>query len=229
MKIAIWIVTIIGILPILFLSATQVHLHLIKQKQLLSKGEIQEKADFVWVSFKPAFKTGPFKYQSLTLTHMVWPGIVSLMGIILVFIGLFFLIPKQVTVVETSGFKELRSYLEKLLDSKAPFTTLGIYTLDDENGFSVWKKDGLVTIHLSAQLIPNDGKEDTIVAFFEGMGIKPTSDYLFQNGEIKDSARSFTYPIEADLERVTEVCTRIMKEIFNINAQEGLKYHFDKE
>lgn len=71
MKIVIWIVTIIGILPILFLSATQIHLHLIKQKQLLPKGEIQEKADFVWISFKPTFKSGPFKYQNLTLTHTV--------------------------------------------------------------------------------------------------------------------------------------------------------------
>jgi hypothetical protein len=85
MKLSIWVITIIGILPILFLSATQVHLHLIKQKQLSSKGEIQEKPDFAWISFKPGFKTGPFKYQSLTLTHMVWPVIVSLLGILLVF------------------------------------------------------------------------------------------------------------------------------------------------
>ncbi|MFX0200304.1 MAG: hypothetical protein ACFFCW_29650, partial [Candidatus Hodarchaeota archaeon] len=61
------------------------------------------------------------------------------------------------------------------------------------------------------------------------LGITPTSDYKFQNGEIKDSARSFTYPIEANLERINEICTRIMKEIFNINEQEGLKYHLDAE
>lgn len=229
MKLAIWIITIIGILPVLFLSATQVHLHLVKQRQLFSKSEIQDKPDFVWVSFKPSFKTGPFKYQSLTLTHMVWPGVISLLGILFVFIGLFFLIPKQVTVVEKNGFKELNCYLEKLLGSNAPFTTLGIYTLDDKNGFSAWKKEGLVTIHLSAQLIPNDGKEDKIVSFFDCLGITPTSDYKFQNGEIKDSARSFTYPIEANLERVTDVCMRIMKEIFDISEQEGLKYHLDKE
>lgn len=228
MKLTIWIITIIGILPILFLSATQVSSHLIKQKQLLSKGIIQEKPTFVWVSFKPAFKTGPFKHQTLTLTHKVWPAVVSLLGILLVFIGLFFSIPKQVTVAEAGGMGELKGYLGKLLHSKAPFTTLGIFTLDDKNGFSVWKKYGFVTINLSAQIIPDDGTEQKIVSFFEGLGISPVRDYKFQNGEIKDSARSLAYPVEADLAGLTDICTRIMKVIYNINEQEGLRYKIEE-
>ena len=214
-------------MPILFLSATQVHLHLIKKNQLFSKGKIQEKPDFVWVIFKPPFKTSIFKYQNLQLTHMVWPAFVSLLGIIFIFTGLFFLIPKQVTIVETSGSKKLKGYVRRLLRSKASFTSLGIFTLDDENGFSVWKKDGLVTVNLSAQIIPNDGKEEKIVAFFVDLGITPTRDYKYQNGDIKDSARSFSYPVEADSDRITEICMRIMKEIYNINEKDGLKYDLD--
>lgn len=227
MKIAIWIITLLGILPILFLSVTQVHLHLIKKNQLFSEGNIQEKPSFVWISFKPVIKAGPFKYQSLRLSHMVWPACVSILGIILVFIGLFFLIPKQVSVVESDGSKDLKGYVKKLLRSKATFTSLGVFTLDDQDGFSVWKKDGLVTVNLSAQLIPSDGTEEKIISFFEGLGIKPTSDYKFQNGDIKDSARSLSYPIKADVDEISEICMRIMTEIYNIKEKDGLKYHLD--
>ena len=228
MKLTIWILTIIGILPVLFLSAAQIHSHLIMQRQLLSKGMMKEKPHFVFVSFKPVFKTGPFKYQKLMLSHRVWPAVVSFIGVLLIFTGLFFLIPKQVTVVENSGMGVLKSYLEELLQSEKPFTTLGIFSLDDKKGFSVWKKNGFVTVNLSAQIIPEDGTEEKIVTFFEGLGIKPVRDYKFQNGEIKDSARSLSYPVSPDLAGLTNVCKGIMKQIYNINEQEGLRYKIEK-
>ena len=224
MKLTIWIITVIGILPVLFLSMAQIHSHFLMQRQLLSKGIMKEKPHFVWVTFKPVFKTGPFKHQKLTLTHRGWPAVVSLVGILLIFTGLFFLIPKQATVVGSSGIGALKGYLEKLLHSEASFTTLGIFTLDDKKGFSVWKEYDFVTVNLSAQIIPDDGTEEKIVSFFDGLGIKPVRDYKFKNGEIKDSARSLTYPVNADLAGLTDICKRIMKEIYNIDEREGLRY-----
>ena len=65
------------------------------------------------------------------------------------------------------------------------------------------------------------------ITFVVGLGIKPTSDYRFQNGDIKDSARSLSYPIKSDIDEVTEICMRIMKEIYDINENDGLKYLLD--
>lgn len=78
---------------------------------------------------------------------------------------LFFLIPKQETIVETGGFKELNSYIKKLLQSKTSFTSLGMFTLDGEKGFLVWKKNGFIAVNLSAQIIPNDRKEENSSLF----------------------------------------------------------------
>jgi hypothetical protein len=229
MKLTIWVITVIGILPILLLSAIQVHLQVIHKHQLFSHEKTQEKPDFVLVSFKPAPGIGHFKHQELKLTHMIWPALVSLLGIALVFVGLFFLIPKQASVVEAGGSKELNRHVKKLLGSRASFASLGIFTLDGQKGFSLWKKDGLVTAQLSAEIIPDDGKEERIVAFFEDLGITAISDYKARNGGIEDSVRLFSYPIEANNDRVSEICVRIMKEIYNISEQDGLKYHLEKD
>lgn len=229
MKLTIWVITVIGILPILFLSAIQVHLQLVHKHQIFSHEKTQEKPDFVYISIKPSPGIGIFKHENIQLTHMLWPALVSLLGTTLVFTGLFFLIPKQATVVETGGSKELNYYVKELLSSRAAFTSLGISTLDEQKGFSLWKKDGLVTVELSAEIIPDDGKEERIVAFFKDLGIKATSDYKAGNGGIANATRLFSYPIEADNNKITEICLRIMKEIYDISEQDGLKYHLEKD
>ena len=126
-----------------------------------------------------------------------------------------------------NGFRYIEQYVSRLLTSKADFTSLSISSPDGNRGFGLSFRDKQIELSFSIDWRTEKDKEIIIRNFFKELEIIPSEDYLAGNADVPDAIRILIYPISGDLQQMTDLCKRILKEIFYISGNDGLIFTYD--
>ncbi len=129
---------------------------------------------------------------------------------------------RQPDYYSSNGLKWIGIYVEKLLRSKAIFSSLIISSIDGRNTVSLWQEKGDITLGLSINWRKEPKREQQIREIFAKISIPPSKDYLAGNGTIADATHVLDYSMPRDASFISDLCSRLFLEVFGLSKRDGL-------
>lgn len=130
--------------------------------------------------------------------------------------------------IDRNGLLRFGDYFGRLTASRARFSSVIASSFSGDRAFLVMKENGVVSVSLSIDWRSDPEKERRARRMFKELGIPPTEDYLAGNGGISDATRYLQFPLPANTLRAKSICLRVMREIEEIQPEEGLNYTFEE-
>jgi hypothetical protein len=222
LKTIIWIVTVLGLLPVtLFAIAYLVFTVLSARlpKEPIPPGAVSEIGD---VSMQIGSSS-----NKLHMSTKPWPAVVVVAGVFAVIVGLLFLLPRQPDRVRSGGFSKMESYIVRLLRSRKKFASFIVATQDGQHALLVMRQNGRTVLSVSADRTKNDGEEVKVRDFFTKLGMKPSREYRSANGGVENAICSFEFELADDPKAIARLCVAVFTDLFGVTDQQGLEFTTD--
>jgi hypothetical protein len=130
----------------------------------------------------------------------------------------------QPDLYETNGLDNLAQYVEKLLAFEGWFASILISTLDSKRGFSLFKTEGISTIHFIFGSESNPQDEQSARAFFSARNLAKQDDYLDALG----STRFISWIVPTEKDELLTLSLQVASELCKITTSEGLKIKYSE-
>lgn len=126
---------------------------------------------------------------------------------------------------ERDGLDHLPAYIEKLFASQNWFSSVGAFTLheNDDAGISIWKTEGEIEIHEHFPGPEVSEVERRARALADELGLKIKEEY-----RTLDSDLMISWLLPYNPQTVVEVAHRFATEVRQINPTEGLNISFEE-
>jgi hypothetical protein len=222
-KILIWIVVIIGLLPITVISIVNVVFASFIAARQPPEASVPEATSFV---SDVSIQIGSPSTRLHLSTHP-WPAAVVLVGVAIVIVGLAFLLPGQPDRVRRHGLLKIESYMGRLIESRKANASVIVATLDGQHAILIMRNAGRTTLNISADRTKNDDQEAKMRGFFRKLGMTPDRDYRSPSGGVEDAACNFEFQLTNDPKAIARLCASLCKDLFSVTAQDGLEFTKD--
>jgi len=126
------------------------------------------------------------------------------------------------------GFSHIESYVARLLNSTARFTSLGIDTPDGKIALGLWQRGGIPEFSLTVEWRQESAREHSIRQFFAERGFACRQDYLAGNGDVPDATRCLTYVAPTDTKIVTQASIDILHNIYGLRESGPLDFTYEE-
>ena len=103
---------------------------------------------------------------------------------------------------------------------------VGIFTPAGDRGLGLYAGDGRIEANLNVEWRREPQREAAIRAFFGGLGIQPTVDYLAGNGGVPDATRLLGFPMTGNASEVAALTKRILQELCGVSSTEPLDIRY---
>ena len=104
-------------------------------------------------------------------------------------------------------------------DEEIVSLTMMIRFVDD--GVSVSRVSGAIELHFYAHPRRTPDKAASILALFDSLGVRPSTDYLSDRGR----TRILAFPIPRNRNAIVDLCRRVLLEVSGIRHGDVLDYH----
>lgn len=218
LKAIIWIVTLLGLLPITLFALA----HLISMISIARLPKEPPEPGTLSVIGDVSIQVGPG--NKLHLSTHVWPSVLVVVGALSIFLGLLFLLPKQPDRVRVGGFFRIESYIDRLLRSRKDFASVIVATTDGQHALLVTRRSDGTVLHVGADRTKSDGEESRTREFFKQLGMAPVREYLAANGGVKDATCNFEFSLTGDAETIARLCVSVFTNLFGVTNQQELEF-----
>ena len=216
MKLVLWVVTIIGLAPVLLLSLLHILAHVQMARNQPTPDEMER--DGVTLTFTESVTFQLKGFAPVPVAKTAWPAVCVLLGAAILVLGLIFLLPKP-NVPDKGTVADIQTVAGKLRRSDPPVSVVITQPADDA-GLVLSKEEQSVelTFYLSAK-----DPEARIRSHLAEQGIEPTDDFLGNEGT-EGEFRILTYPLEGSDAEISQLCVSIFREAYGVD--EGHTLHF---
>ena len=166
-----------------------------------------------------SIKFGPSR-TTLPLSTKSWPASAVLCGIVLVFVGMFFLFPKNPWKVYRNGLSKVGKYVEQLIESREDGTAIIISEADDSNAVSMVRKGRNISLFVVSRM----SIEAKIESFFSRHAIKPISGVSLVTKGIGDDVCCCEFALAIDPNVNTELILTLFTDLFGVDDSMALKF-----
>jgi hypothetical protein len=136
-------------------------------------------------------------------------------------------IPKPVSFA-SDGFAHIESYVTRLLQSSASYTSVIIGTPDHQTAVLVSQRDGVPEFGLFIDWRSDMERERAIRPFFAERGLSTSHDYLAGNGDVPDATRCLGYFLPTDVEFITTITKNVLQQIYRLREQDALNFTYEE-
>jgi hypothetical protein len=127
---------------------------------------------------------------------------------------------------KSNGFEHIESYVARLLQSSAPFTSVIIATPDQQIAVSLWQRHGAPQFSVSVDWRSEPARERAIREFFSARGLAASQDYLGGNGGVPDAIRGLGYFLPTDIQFISILTKDVLRQIYELGEQSALDFTY---
>ena len=128
----------------------------------------------------------------------------------------------------SEGFAHVESYVSRLLQSSASFTSVIIATPDQQTAVSLWQRGGIPEFTLSLEWRQEAERERAVRQFFAERKLSTSHDYLAGNGGVPDATRCLGYLLPPDVQFITTLTKDVLKQIYQLREQDALDFSYEE-
>jgi hypothetical protein len=117
-----------------------------------------------------------------------------------------------------NGFAHIESYVSRLLQSPANFTSLSIVAPNHRIFVNVWRRDGVPGFSLLIQGRSEPERERAVRQFFGESKLSTAQDYLAGDG----TTRCLDYYLPPDVQFISRLTKDVLQQIYQVHEQDAL-------
>jgi hypothetical protein len=125
----------------------------------------------------------------------------------------------------TDGFAHIQSYVVRVLNSSASFSSLIIATPDGQFAVSLWQRGGTPEFSVMVNGRQEPKREHAIREFFAARSLTPSQDYLAGD----DATRCLSYVLPVNPPFVTELTRNVLQEIYGLRDEDALDFTYEEK
>ncbi len=127
-----------------------------------------------------------------------------------------------------NGFAQIESYVSKLVNSSAGYSSLIIATPDDRTAVLLWQRGGVLGFSLSVDWRSEPERERAVRQFFAERKLSASQDYLAGNGGVPDATRWLSYPLPPNVQFVSSLTKDVLGQIYQVYEQDALDFTYEE-
>lgn len=128
----------------------------------------------------------------------------------------------------SNGFAHIESYVSRLLQSSARYTSLIIGTPDEQIAVGLGQRGGIQDFSISVDLRSEPDREKAIRKFFGERRLTIYRDYLAGNGDVPDATRCLDYYLPSDVQFITALTKDVLREIYQLREHDALDFTYEE-
>jgi hypothetical protein len=128
----------------------------------------------------------------------------------------------------SDGFAQVESYVSRLLQSSARYTSLIIATPDQQIAVSLGQRGGIPDFSISVEWRSEPDREKAIRQFFSERRLVTYHDYLAGNGGVPDATRCLDYYLPPDVQFITTLTKDVLREIYQLRELDALDFTYEE-
>lgn len=128
----------------------------------------------------------------------------------------------------SNGLAHIESYVMRLLNASASFTSLLIATPDEQIAVGLWKRGGAPELSVSLEWRSEAERERGIRDFFAGRRLSTSHDYLAGNGDVPDATRCLGYFLPSDAHLITTLIKDVLQQIYRLREDAALDFTYEE-
>jgi hypothetical protein len=131
-------------------------------------------------------------------------------------------VSNQLTFSAREWIPILTDYIEKIKMPGSDLASINLFSPDKKNGTVLMLKNGVIEASFSVDLVYQSKDELRIRRFFENENVKPSRDYLADDGGSLHSIRILHYPIYEGEIGASNVIANLMNNAYEITSHDTL-------
>ncbi len=129
----------------------------------------------------------------------------------------------------SDGFAHIESYVSRLLQSSARYTSLIIGTPDEQIAVGIGQRGGIRDFSISVDWRSEPDREKAIRKFFGERRLTIYRDYLAGNGDVPDATRCLDYYLPSDVHFITALTKDVLREIYQLREDDALDFIYEED
>jgi hypothetical protein len=127
-----------------------------------------------------------------------------------------------------NGFAHIESYVSKLTNSSARYSSLIIATPDGRIAVLLCQRGGGMEFSLSVEWRSEPEREQAVRQFFAEHNLSASLDYLAGNGGVPDATRCLSYPLPSDVQFVSSLTKDVLGQVYQMREQDALGFTYEE-
>ena len=128
----------------------------------------------------------------------------------------------------SDGFAQVESYVSRLLQSSARYTSLIIATPDEQIAVCLGQRGGVSHFSIFIDWRSEPDREKAIRQFFSERRLVTSRDYLAGNGDVPDATRCLDYCLPPDVQFITTLTKDLLREIYQLREHDALDFTYEE-
>jgi hypothetical protein len=121
-----------------------------------------------------------------------------------------------------NAFAQIESYISRLVAPSEKYKSLSFYALDQMRGCNLLTVRQILEVWFMVKAQQENQQEVKIRSFFASREMRPSRDYLANNG----GTRILDYPLTGTVDELTEMVKTILQELCDISPKEPLSIDY---
>jgi hypothetical protein len=121
-----------------------------------------------------------------------------------------------------NAFDHIKSYIARLIAPTDKYKSLFFFTLDRMRGCALLTRGKIIEVAFILKALDENPREANIRSFFAAREIRPSRDYLANNG----GTRILDYPLTGTLDELTATVKTILQELCDVSPKEPLSINY---
>lgn len=223
MKAVLWVITLLGLLPLVALSALHVSAVISSRRAFPQELEGEEESTILYTTH--TFQLG-HSSRPVAVSPNAWPAILCIIGATCCLVGLTFLIPQQPIHADKEGYKQFEPLLQRVYSSSATHPSLSISARDGKVGLFVMRDEDGWQLSLTENS-QNLETIENVKQFFADKGVAPSDTDEFEDEALAGSTTYLEFPVSGNPVADAKTCISVFRDILGITNEEPMTFELE--
>jgi hypothetical protein len=128
----------------------------------------------------------------------------------------------------SDGFGQIGSYISRVLQSSACYTSLIIGTPDEQVAVNLGQEGGVPFFSICVDWRSEPEREKAVREFFGARRLIAYRDYLSGNGNVPDATRILDYHLPSDVQLITALTKDVLRQIYQFPEHGALDFSYEE-
>jgi hypothetical protein len=221
MKTAIWIIALVGLLPLTLIAILNLVSTISMRRQLAAEPLDDGSTSIVTSTIQFNDSMAP-----MSISSHPWPSLVILAGVVFCLVGLYFLIPTQPTRVARDGYSKFEPMIKRVVGSNKEYSSLIVSAQNGNKAILIMKQNGQIALSVSTDT--EDTKtSNALKSYFETRNITPTEEYQTHDENFGTNTTHFEFSLRGNTADIAKICRDVFNGVFGVENNEPMEFNVE--
>jgi len=220
MKTFFWLFTVVGLLPITAFAILHITSCVMLRREMASEPIDDDGCSTLITTSYIQFGDG---FAPTIVNTRAWPAIVLLTGAVCIFVGLFYLIPRQPLRVAHGGYDRFEPMIRRILLSSREHPSLIVSAQNGNEALLVMRGESGFELSVSADSTRHETIAD-LKLFFAERHVQPVNEYTSHDDHFDTDTTHLAFPLGGDSNEIADVCEHVFRDIFGVTDDEPMEF-----